>query len=194
MGKTIKINNKEIKYRTVPRDVKYPRLELRTGQLVLILPKDTKNEQYILRKHKRWIFKKKEQIKKALENSSGKKLNRRIDRNKLKNFAKQKANLFSDRLDVEVNKIFVRRMKSKWASLSSKRNITINSYARFLPEKLIEYIIFHEVSHILVKKHNEKFWKLIEGRYANYEKYEDELFKYWFLLQEKMKIYSLNKR
>ncbi len=28
----------------------------------------------------------------------------------------------------------------------------------------------------------------------NYEKYEDELFKYWFLLQEKIKIYSLNKR
>ena len=47
MEKTIKINNKEIKYRTVPRDVKYPRLELRTGELVLILPRDTKNEQYI---------------------------------------------------------------------------------------------------------------------------------------------------
>lgn len=36
------------------RDIKYPRLEFKTGTLLVVLPKG-ENETRILRKHRRWI-------------------------------------------------------------------------------------------------------------------------------------------
>ena len=52
MEKKIQINSKDINYKTVYRNVKYPRLEFRTGNLLVVLPKEIKNEKYILEKHK----------------------------------------------------------------------------------------------------------------------------------------------
>lgn len=78
-------------------------------------------------------------------------------------------------------------MISKWGSLSSKGNISINSYTRFLPEYLIEYIIYHEIIHFLERKHNSIFWKLIKNKYGNYKEYEKELYNYWFLIQCEIK-------
>ena len=32
-------------------------------------------------------------------------------------------------------------------------------------EKLIEYIIYHELAHLIEKRHNERFWEIIEERF-----------------------------
>jgi len=187
MEKTFKIDGKKIKYKSVRRDVKYPRLEYRTGKLVLILPKSSDNEKDILDRHKRWIYRKDKEIKEALEDVDGRELNMNFDRNELRELVKKNVKIFSDKLKVNVKKIILRKMRTKWASLSSRYNVTINTYTKFLPQELIKYIVFHEIAHLLVRKHNEKFWGLIEKQYSDYEKYEDELFKYWFLLQRKIK-------
>lgn len=39
-------------------------------------------------------------------------------------------------------------MKTKWASFSPKNNLTINKLMKYLPDDLIEYVIFHEISHL----------------------------------------------
>ncbi len=83
-------------------------------------------------------------------------------------------------LRVSINSLLVRRMNSKWASCSSKGNITINALMQYLPAYLIEYILFHEIAHIIEKKHNQKFWGLIEKEFPNYMDLEKELFIYWF--------------
>jgi len=51
-----------------------------------------------------------------------------------------------------------------------------------LPVKLIEYVIFHEIAHLIVKKHNEVFWRIVSQRFKNYKKIEKELFSFWFLI------------
>jgi hypothetical protein len=77
-------------------------------------------------------------------------------------------------------------MVSKWASMSDRRNLTINSYVKYLPAKLIEYIIFHELSHLHAKKHDSYFWNIVKSKYKNHNQYEADLFQYWFLLQKIM--------
>lgn len=186
MEKKVKINNEEINYKTVHRNIKYPRLEFRTGNLLVVLPRGIKDEQHILEKHKKWIFKNYDEISKAIDKAKYKELIREINLAKLKEFVSEKVGKFSNELKVNVNKIILRKMISKWGSLSSKSNITINSYVRFLPEYLIEYIIYHEILHCLEKKHNTKFWKLIEDRFKNYKEYESDLFSYWFLIQREL--------
>ncbi|MBU3965756.1 MAG: M48 family metallopeptidase [Euryarchaeota archaeon] len=74
-------------------------------------------------------------------------------------------------------------MKSKWGSCSPKKNLTINTLLKYLPEEIIEYVIFHEMAHLIERKHNEKFWKIISNKFQNYEENEKELFEYWFLIR-----------
>ncbi|MGC8579952.1 MAG: M48 family metallopeptidase [bacterium] len=88
----------------------------------------------------------------------------------------------SKELRVELNHIYFRKMRTKWASLSSAKNLTINSLVKHLPEYLIRYVIFHELAHIIEKRHNNKFWEIISRKFKNYQKMEREMFIYWFLI------------
>jgi len=186
MAKTIKINNENIKYSVSRRKVKYARLEFRTGKLTVVIPRNMKNEEDILEKHKMWIYRKNKHIKNALKEARGKELNENMSKERLKCFVRNKVSEFSEDINIKINSITLKKMVSKWGSLSARKNMTINSYTRYLPEKLIEYIIFHEMTHLLVKKHDNNFRKIVSGKYENYKEYEGDLFKYWFLLQHKL--------
>jgi len=81
-----------------------------------------------------------------------------------------------------LNHIYFRMMKTKWASLSSRRNLTVNRLMKDLPEHLLNYVIFHEIVHLEEKRHNDKFWEKVSRRFINYEELERDLFVYWFNL------------
>lgn len=92
---------------------------------------------------------------------------------------------FSRELKVKINKVFFRRMKSKWASCSSRKNLTINTLLRYLPKSLIKYVVFHEMTHMIERRHNENFWKVIGKKYKNYRENESDLLAHWFLIQRR---------
>jgi hypothetical protein len=78
-------------------------------------------------------------------------------------------------------------MRTKWGSCSHQNNLTLNSLLAYLPEHLIEYVIFHEVAHTKERKHADNFWKLVESKFDDHKEREMELFGYWFLIQKEMK-------
>ena len=78
-------------------------------------------------------------------------------------------------------------MRSKWGSCSKAGNLTFNINLKYLPIYLIKYVIFHEISHIISRKHNLKFWNTIELKFKNDQNLETELFTYWFLIMQKNK-------
>jgi len=82
----------------------------------------------------------------------------------------------------QIHKIYFRRMKTKWASCSLKGNLTVNTLMKYLPEELIRYVIFHETAHLIERRHNDRFWGIISQKFGNYEKMEQDLFSYWFLI------------
>ena len=167
-------------YKVSYRNVKYPRLEFKTGILHLILPPGV-NPKKLLRKHHNWIDKKRNFINKCLKNSARKQLIKRSEIEFNQNVYKL-SNSYSKNLRVEINCIYFRVMKSKWASLSSKRNLTVNKLMRYLPLNLIKYIVFHETAHLIEMKHNEKYWEIISKEFKNYIDLERELFTYWFII------------
>ncbi|MGH7801000.1 MAG: M48 metallopeptidase family protein [Thermodesulfobacteriota bacterium] len=167
-----------ISYKVSYRNVKYPRLEFKTGELLFVLPFGHK-PRTLLEKHKGWIFRKIEFIKDCLNSSSDKEIVERTD-NELKNLVYSFVEKHPKKLGVELNRIYFRKMITKWASCSSKRNLTINRLMKHLPKHLVEYVIFHEIAHIIEKRHNDKFWGIISKRFNNYQELERDLFVYWF--------------
>jgi hypothetical protein len=176
----------DVGYKVSYRDVKYPRLEFRTGELLVVLPFGH-DLQSVLEKHKKWILKKAEFIEECLKESGEKEIIDREDE-EFKDLVYSYVEEVSKELKVQVNKVFFRRMKTKWASCSSRGNLTINKLMKYLPAHLIEYVVFHEIAHLLEKRHTARFWKLISKKFPNHNELEKELFAYWFLVSRFRKI------
>lgn len=61
------------------------------------------------------------------------------------------------KLNVQPNRIQIKKMKNKWSSCSSKGNIIFNSEITSLPIDIAEYIIVHELLHLIIPSHSKTF-------------------------------------
>lgn len=59
------------------------------------------------------------------------------------------------------NKLFIKNIKSRWGSCSTKNNINLSLHLILLPDRLIDYVILHELSHTIEKNHGKNFWELL---------------------------------
>lgn len=65
-------------------------------------------------------------------------------------------------LGVKVARFFVQRMKTKWGSCNPlARSIRLNSELAKKPPECLEYIVVHEMVHLLEPTHNERFIALM---------------------------------
>ena len=178
------IDDLEVEYEIVRRKIKYPRLEIKTDSLFVIIPEKYDNTHQLVKKHESWIYKKLTRIRNSQEKSLKLKLNFKRNDKAFKDMVFLMVDDISRKFDVEVNRVKFRKMKTRWGSCSSKGNLNFNYYLMFLPENLIEYIVYHELSHLLEMGHNKKFWKIISKRYPDYKEIEDELLIYWLKVKE----------
>lgn len=184
--------DKSVSYNVVYRDIKYPRLEYKTGTLQLILPKNYRSPEELILKYGKWINEKEKEIAKALEEAKTKAIIER-EEEEFKKIVEEKVKVFEKELNTRVNKIFFKRMRTKWASCSIKDNITVNLLGKYLPEDVIEYILYHEVAHVLERRHSIRFWNIVKERFPDYKDREKELLTYWFAIQKRVydeKIFS----
>jgi predicted metal-dependent hydrolase len=66
------------------------------------------------------------------------------------------------RIGVEVKKLFVRKMKTHWGSCNStKQTLRLNSELAKRKRECLEYVIVHEMLHIIEKSHNRHFYSLL---------------------------------
>ncbi len=173
----------DIPHKVSHRDVKYPRLEFKTGKLLIILPFGHKPDR-LLEKHKGWVLKKSSFIEECLKDVSNKKIVERSEE-EFKDLTLSFVKEASKELGKGLNKVYFRKMRTKWASCSPKKNLTINKLMRFLPNPVLRYVIFHEIVHLKEKRHTDGFWKRISKRFDNYQDLEKDLFVYWFQVMKR---------
>lgn len=103
--------------------------------------------------------------------------------NMLREELKGTVSFYSRLLGVKYGKIFIKMQKTKWASCSSKANLSFNLAMLALPEKLREYIVVHELAHLIEPNHTKAFWELVRFYYPDYSNAEEELKKYWVMVE-----------
>ena len=61
------------------------------------------------------------------------------------------------RVGVKVPQIYLRQMSKKWASISTSGRLTLNSELLVMPKLLGEFVIVHEILHIIAPNHGKVF-------------------------------------
>ncbi len=176
-------NFKGIPYTVIHRPVKYARLEFLTGELRIILPYGMGVREILTRKE-RWIRKKYQMIQNSLVEAENLPIENRSHR-ELKELVIQYIQEAERSLGVKVRKVQIRKMRTKWGSCSSRGTVTINSLAKYLPDRVLRYLVFHEVNHLKFWRHDRFFWNSLKRFFENVEKMEDVLFSYWFRIRGK---------
>lgn len=67
----------------------------------------------------------------------------------------------SKKMDLLVAKVTFRNAKSIWGSCDKNKKIMLSSRILFLPKELIQYIMIHELSHLVHLNHSRRFWNLV---------------------------------
>jgi len=65
-----------------------------------------------------------------------------------------------------LNKVTIRNQKRRWGSCSADNNISINEKLARLPDRLIDFVLLHELIHTRIKNHAKEFW-LELGKYVD---------------------------
>ena len=79
-------------------------------------------------------------------------------------------------ISVKANRIFVQRMKTKWGSCNPRRSsIRLNSELAKKSPECLEYVIVHELVHLLEPTHNQRFVALIDKFMPQWRQFRDEL-------------------
>ena len=79
-------------------------------------------------------------------------------------------------MGVKVKSYFVQKMKTKWGSCNhNSQNIRLNTELVKKPKDLVEYVIVHEMVHLIVPTHNDHFITLMDKYYPNWREARLEL-------------------
>ena len=79
-------------------------------------------------------------------------------------------------MGVRVEKLFIQKMKTKWGSCSPERQyVRLNTDLAKKPVECLEYVLVHEMTHILERHHNQRFVEIMNGFFPN-----------WRLLRQKL--------
>ena len=63
---------------------------------------------------------------------------------------------------LNVNNVRVSSAKGRWGSCSSKGNINLSLYLILLPHHLQDYVLQHELTHLIEMNHSPRFWARLD--------------------------------
>jgi len=95
---------------------------------------------------------------------------------KSQNYFKKIIAKYSKLLNVEVKNIRIRQMKTRWGSCNSHKSyINLNIELIKKPSYAIEYVIFHELTHLIYPNHSKEFYNYLTTYMPDWKKRKERL-------------------
>lgn len=86
-------------------------------------------------------------------------------------------------LKIKCNSFKISNSKGRWGSCSSSGVITLNWRVIMINPACIDYVIVHELCHLVEMNHSKRFWTLVETFLPNYNQLRQDLKEFGFLLE-----------
>ncbi|NLZ47495.1 MAG: M48 family metallopeptidase [Clostridiales bacterium] len=108
-----------------------------------------------------------------------------------KSLLKERTEFYSKLIGVTVNRVFIKGQKTLWGSCSSKNNINYNWKLIMAPLEVLDYVVVHELCHIIHRNHSNAYWQEVEKYMPDYKKRIKWLKEYGFSLQLEWQPYEM---
>ena len=97
-------------------------------------------------------------------------------RRKLKETVPSLIEKWEKKINVQVNEFGIKKMKTKWGTCNRKaKRLWLNLELAKKPAECLEYIVVHEMVHLLERNHNDRFIALMTDFMPKWRFYKDEL-------------------
>lgn len=71
-----------------------------------------------------------------------------------------------------IQSIRLKYLSSKWGSCSSRGNINLSTRLLFAPPEVVDYVIVHELAHLMEMNHSDRFWNIVREAMPGYKEQE----------------------
>ena len=80
----------------------------------------------------------------------------------------EKADRYTKIVGVDAGSIGIKTFKSRWGSCSAKGHIDFNWKIMMAPNRIVDYVVVHELCHLKQHDHSPKFWTEVERVIPDY--------------------------
>lgn len=78
----------------------------------------------------------------------------------------------------KINKVSIKNMTSRWGSCSSAGNLNFNYRLGYLDPDLLDYVVVHELCHLIEHNHGKRFWQEVRNILPDYKIKEKKVKQY----------------
>lgn len=80
---------------------------------------------------------------------------------------------------LQLGGLLVKSQRTRWASCSAQRNLSLNTKLLFLSPDLVRYVVIHELCHTVHMNHSNEFWRLVASHEPSYKVLDQALREAW---------------
>jgi predicted metal-dependent hydrolase len=80
-------------------------------------------------------------------------------------------------------KLFLSNAGTQWGSCNSRRQVRLNWRLIQAPQEIIDYVVVHELAHLIEMNHSKRFWQIVERHFPGHEPARQHLNErgHWYL-------------
>lgn len=87
----------------------------------------------------------------------------------------QRMKLFAPRLGLEPSNVVVKDQQARWGSCTNNGTININWRILMAPMRIVDYVVVHELGHMLHANHSSDFWAVVSSVMPDYDERKEWL-------------------
>ncbi len=133
--------------------------------------------------HRSWILEKTAVMAEREENRKSTpapppELLSKTDRMKIQLKIGKRVRYYCETMGCDSRLCYRKDQKTRWGSCSAKGNVNFNYQLAFLPDKLLDYVVIHELAHRRHMNHSRAFWAEVEKYCPDYLERREQLKEY----------------